>query len=222
MNFLLALTIISAVLDWVSVYKGWKKLEYILKPLTMVFLFIWLFLSTNSLSGIALWFGIGISLSLAGDVFLMLPKEQFIAGLVAFLLAHVAYMIGFNQTLPPFNGMGLVWAILLGIIAARLYKQIAAGLAKQGKDSLQKPVFAYTAVITIMLLSALLTLSRPDWETNTAIVVSVGAALFMLSDAILAWNKFVQPIKNGRVMNMAAYHLGQIVLIYGVVMHSPL
>ena len=218
MDILLGLTLASAVLDWVSVYKGWKKLEYILKPLTMVLLFIWLIDSTNGLSGIALWFGIGIILSLAGDIFLMLPKEQFIAGLVAFFLAHVAYIIGFNQTLPPFSGMSLVWAILLGIIAARLYKEIAAGLVKRGKESLQKPVFAYTAVITIMLLSALLTLSRPDWSSSAAIIVSVGAAFFMLSDAILAWNKFVQPIKNGRVMNMAAYHLGQIVLIYGVVM----
>jgi uncharacterized membrane protein YhhN len=93
-------------------------------------------------------------------------------------------------------------------------------LVKQGKEKLQKPVLAYTAVITIMLLSALLTFSRPDWDTRTAATVSVGAALFMLSDAILAWNKFVQPIKYGRVMNMSAYHLGQIILIYGVVMHA--
>ena len=218
MNTLLSFVILSALLDWYAVYKGWKKLEYFLKPLTMVFLFIFLLISTG-LEGIALWFGMGILLSLAGDVFLMLPKEQFIAGLVAFLLAHVAYIIGFNQSLPPFDAFGFVMAIILGFIAAKLYQNIAAGLVKQGKEKLQKPVLAYTAVITIMLLSALLTLSRPDWDTRTAITVSIGAALFMLSDAILAWNKFVAPIKNGRVMNMAAYHLGQIILIYGVVMH---
>lgn len=217
MLFMLAPVLFSAILDWYAVYKGWKKFEYFLKPLTMVLLFIFLLTSTG-LQGIALWFGIGIILSMAGDIFLMLPKEQFIAGLVAFLLAHIAYIIGFNQTLPPFNMIGLVWAVLLGIIAAQLYKQIAAGLVKQKKENLQKPVLAYTGVITIMLLSALLTLSHPDWDSRAAITVSIGAALFMLSDAILAWNKFVQPIKNGRVMNMAAYHLGQIVLIYGVVM----
>jgi uncharacterized membrane protein YhhN len=157
---------------------------------------------------------------MAGDIFLMLPKEQFIAGLVAFLLAHIAYIIGFNQTLPAFNIAALIWAVLLGIIAAQLYKQIATGLVKQSKESLLKPVLTYTAVIAIMLLSALITLSRPEWSSGAAITVSIGAALFMLSDAILAWNKFVQPIKNGRVMNMAAYHLGQIILIYGVVMHA--
>lgn len=219
MNFLLVLTILSAMLDWYAVYKGWKKLEYFLKPITMIFLFIWLLLSSSVLSGIALWFGIGLLLSLAGDVFLMLPNEQFIAGLVAFLLAHVAYIIGFNQTLPPFNALGLVMAVLVGITAVQLYKRVAAGLLAQGKENLQKPVLAYTAVISIMLLSALLTFSRSDWNAAAAITASIGAALFMLSDAILAWNKFVTPIKNGRVMNMAAYHLGQIVLIVGVVMH---
>ncbi|MBT7600011.1 MAG: lysoplasmalogenase [Anaerolineae bacterium] len=218
MNFLLALTLLSAIVDWYAVYKGWKKLEYILKPLTVVFLFSWLLASTGSLSGITLWFGIGLILSMAGDIFLMLPKEQFIAGLVAFLLAHVAYIVGFNLSMPPFDLMASVWAILIGLIAARLYQHISAGLTRQGKEALQKPVFAYTAVISIMLLSALLTIYRPDWEMRAALVVSLGATLFMISDAILAWNKFVTPIKHGRVKNMAAYHLGQIILIYGIVM----
>ena len=207
---------LSTILDWYAVYKGWKKLEYILKPLTMVLLFTYLFFSTG-LNGIALWFGIGIILSLAGDIFLMLPKEQFIAGLVAFLLAHVAYIIGFNQTLPPLDAFGIIMAVLVGTTGARLYRKIAAGLVKKGKISLLKPVLAYTAVISVMLLSALLTFSRPEWDTGVAATLSIGAALFMLSDAILAWNKFVEPIKNGRVMNMAAYHLGQIILIYGIV-----
>jgi len=220
MGFLIGLTLLTAILDWYVFYKGWK-IEFLLKPLTMVFLFSFLLTST-ALQGIALWYGIGVILSLAGDIFMMLPKEQFKAALIVFLLAHIAYIIGLNPTLPPVNAFGMIMAVLLGMIGARLYKRIAAGLLAQGKESLQKPVFAYTAVITIMLLSALLTFSRPEWDRNAAITVSLGAALFMLSDAILAWTKFVKPIKNGRVINVAIYHLGQILLIYGVVMQSPL
>ena len=216
---LLALILLSAILDWYAVYRGWKKTEYVFKPLTMAFLFLYLAISTG-LSGFTLWFGVGILLSLAGDIFLMLPKDAFIAGLVAFLLAHGAYIIGFNQTLPPLDAFGLIMAVAVASIGARLYQYIAAGLIKKGKKSLLKPVLAYTTVIAIMLLSALLTFSRPNWGTNTALTVSVGAALFMFSDAILAWNKFVKPIKNGRVMNMAAYHLGQMMLIYGVVIQA--
>ena len=218
MNFLFFMVFLAMILDWIADYKGWKKIEYFAKPSVMLFLFAWLFFSTNSLSGFTIWFGVGLLLSLAGDVFLMLSERWFIAGLVAFLLAHVAYIIGLNPTLPPFNIMGLFMAALIGILAARLYQNIAAGLLAKGKDRLQKPVLVYTATISIVLLSALLTFSRPDWDSRVATIVSIGTALFMLSDAILAWNKFVQPIKYGRVMNLGAYHLGQTILIYGVVM----
>jgi len=47
----------------------------------------------------------------------------------------------------------------------------------------------------------------------------VGAFLFYISDLILAWNRFVAPIQNGRLLNIVAYHLGQIALIVGVAMH---
>ena len=54
MIFMLAPIFLSALLDWYAVYKGWRKLEYTLKPLTMVLLFIFLFVNTGGLSGIAL------------------------------------------------------------------------------------------------------------------------------------------------------------------------
>ena len=215
MNILLIITFLVAIADWYAVYRGWKKAEYVLKPITMVFLFGWL-LSVVEMKGVVLWFGIGLALSMLGDIFLMLPKEQFIAGLVAFLLAHVAYIIGFNPTLPPITAVGLGLAIIVAAIGRELYKHISAGLEKQGKVALQKPVLAYTTVIALMMVSALMTFFRPDWTFGAALTVSIGAALFMLSDAILAWNKFVTPIKYGRVKNMAAYHLGQIILIIGV------
>lgn len=220
MYFLLLLTFLAALLDWYTVYKGWKKLEYFLKPVTMLFLFTWLMIASGGLNGIAFWFGIGLLFSLAGDIFLMLPKEQFIAGLVAFLLAHLAYIVGFNQSLPPFNIIGILLVLIVAVVARQLYVKIAAGLKTQDKTALQKPVLAYTAVIAVMLISALFTLFRADWSLNAALTVSIGAALFMLSDAILALNKFVAPIKNGRIMNMAAYHLGQIILIVGVWMQT--
>jgi hypothetical protein len=55
------------------------------------------------------------------------------------------------------------------------------------------------------------------WEAGAALLVSVGAFLFYISDIILAWNKFVAPIQHGRIYNIGAYHLGQIALIAGVI-----
>jgi uncharacterized membrane protein YhhN len=74
----------------------------------------------------------------------------------------------------------------------------------------------YGIVISIMLLSALIKLTDVSWKAGAALLVGAGAFLFYLSDLILAWNKFVSPIQNGRIYNILSYHLGQIVLIAGV------
>jgi len=64
----------------------------------------------------------------------------------------------------------------------------------------------------------MLKLTDLTWRAGAAILVSLGALLFYASDILLAWNKFVSPIKHGRMFNIGAYHLGQIGLIAGVVM----
>jgi uncharacterized membrane protein YhhN len=58
----------------------------------------------------------------------------------------------------------------------------------------------------------------PAWKSFPSALVSMGAALFFFSDVLLAWNKFVRPVKNGRLLNMVSYHLGQIALISGAVL----
>jgi hypothetical protein len=75
----------------------------------------------------------------------------------------------------------------------------------------------YGLVISLMLYAAMSTISDHDWEIGAAFLVSVGAFLFWLSDLLLAWNKFVSPYKFGRLPILAAYHLGQISLIAGVI-----
>jgi len=73
-------------------------------------------------------------------------------------------------------------------------------------------------IITVMLLSAMLTLFRGDWKSTPSLVVSTGAILFYFSDLLLAWDRFVTPVRNGRLINMVLYHLGQIALIFGAVL----
>ncbi len=212
-----------AVVDWIAVAKGWKKTEYIAKPITMVFLFGYLALAGGFGATPLVSFGLGIFFSLAGDVFLMVSYARasnrwFLLGLAAFLLAHVAYIIGLNI---PFGETSLVWAIgiavVLALTASRVLRRILAGVRSKGLRRMVAPVMAYGTVITLMLLSAILTLYRLDWKTSAAGLVALGAFLFYLSDIILAWNRYVNPVKNGRIINMAAYHLGQIALVAGVI-----
>jgi uncharacterized membrane protein YhhN len=79
-------------------------------------------------------------------------------------------------------------------------------------------VAIYGAVISLMLLSAMLKLTDPAWGAGASVLVALGAFLFFLSDIVLAWNKFVSPIQNGRMLNIGMYHIGQILLAAGVVM----
>lgn len=216
------LVITIALVDWVAVARGWKKVEYLAKPLTLVALFL-VFALVGRFSSLPLiFFGVGILLSLAGDILLMISFDRFsdnwfLIGLAAFLLAHVSYIVGFNLPLPnvsPVWSLGM--ALVLALSAGRLLKRIVTGLHSKGIQRLAGPVVLYGTVITVTLLSALLTFFRTEWSTTSSLLVVVGAFLFYLSDIILAWNKFVSPIKNGRVANMASYHLGQILLIAGV------
>jgi hypothetical protein len=61
------------------------------------------------------------------------------------------------------------------------------------------------------------TIFDPAWETGAAFLVTAGAFLFWISDLVLAWNKFVSPLPNSRMLNILAYHLGQIGLVAGVI-----
>ncbi len=218
----LILLFLVALLDWVAVAKNWKKVEYIAKPAAMLVLLGLLALVGNFRSLPLICFGLGIFFSLAGDVFLMISYARFsdrwfFPGLVAFLLAHISYIIGLNTPLPnvsPIWSLGL--AVVLALTAARILRRVIDGVRQKGLPRLVRPVSLYGTVITLMLLSALLTLNNAVWRNSAAGLVAVGAILFYFSDVLLAWNKFVNPIKNGRLANMVLYHLGQAALVAGV------
>jgi len=219
MNYtLLGVALIVAILDWVAVSQKIKLLEYFVKPAVMLVLLLWLW-QASAYQGTLAWFALGLAFSLTGDIFLMLPREQFIPGLIAFLFAHIAYLVGLNPTEPPFNTVALILAVLVGLTALQIFRAIARGLVSSGQQKLIQPVFAYSSVISLMLLSALLTLVRPEWQAGPALLVSFGALLFFFSDTILAWNKFITPLRHGRLVTMTTYHVGQTLLVLGAVLH---
>jgi len=218
MNILLIAAFVFATLEALALWKNSPRLEVIAKPAVMIALFFWLWTSAG-MDGALLWFGLGMLFSLAGDVLLMISLDKlFLPGLVAFLFAHVMYVIGFNMPLPALSAWGFLLALMIGIGGTRILRRIVAPLQTQGQAGLRIPILIYGFVISIMLLSALLKLTDLTWNAGAALLVGVGAFLFYLSDILLAWMKFIAPIHNGRIYNILAYHLGQIALIAGVVM----
>lgn len=215
---LIWISTIIAIVDWVAVAKRWKPLEYVAKPGVMIALLAWLW-SIGGFSGHLQWFAYGLVFSLIGDTFLMLPKKQFRAALITFLIAHVAYSIGFNDTVPPLNLVSIILAVMVGTTTIRLAREILSGLDASGNSKLRTPVLLYIIVISVMLLSALLTLVRPEWSVGPALLVSAGALLFTISDMILAWNMFVAPLRYEKLTVITSYHIGQILIILGAGLH---
>lgn len=209
----LLLALGCAVVDWFAVARANKTLEYIFKPATMVVVILaaWLWLPYAP----GLWFAqfliLGFVFSLAGDVFLMLPNPRyFLFGLVAFLLGHIAYIIALNSTLPPLEAVWLV--IPIALVGAWLITNIVRALHAANHDSLRAPVLVYGIAISVMLFSAWATLFRPEWSVAQRACVIVGATLFFISDALLAWNRFVKPFAAAKLAVIITYHLGQIAL----------
>ncbi|HEY5730714.1 MAG TPA: lysoplasmalogenase, partial [Anaerolineales bacterium] len=207
MNIWPILALIFAALESWALWKKLDKLEYVAKPAVMICLFIWLYLNTGLL-GLTLWFGVGLIFSLIGDVLLMISLDRmFIFGLITFLLAHVAYIVGLQNELMAFTSWSVILIVILSMTAVRMMRRIISAIRAKGQARLIIPVTVYSAVITVMLYAAMTTISNPEWNTSASFYLSVGAFLFYISDLILAWNKFVTPIQNGRILNIAAYHL---------------
>ena len=216
--FFLCIALFLAFLNWIAVAKEWRKVEYLSRPSVIAALIAWLW-QNNGLNVPLIWFAIGLAFSLAGDIFLMLPREQFILGLVSFLFAHISYLIGLNQEPPPLNLASLILGTLVTMTFIGLYRRIAAGLKASGQNALKLPVLIYSIAISLMLLSALLTLVRTDWSITTAYLISAGAILFFISDTFLAWNRFVSPLRHCRLRVLVSYHLGQILITIGAALH---
>ena len=216
MIFWLILTILFAALEVFAVSKNSQSLEYIAKPAALVCLFLWLY-SDTALRGNAFWFGLGVLFSLVGDILLIFADRMFLFGLIAFLFAHLAYISGFRGEILNLTAWSLILAIFIPLNIGRLLQAIVRAMRRKGENNLVMPVLLYGVVISVMLYAAMSTMYDPLWKTGATGLVSLGALLFCASDAILAWNKFVSPITNGRLLNISLYYLGQIGLIAGVI-----
>ena len=206
---------VVAVIDWTAVARGDTRLEYLAKPGVLVALVAAcavLPAAHTDLVDRKWWFVAALVLCLAGDVLLMLPQDLFVAGLGAFLIGHVLYIVGLLQApsppgVPPFafSTTGLVVAALVGIaygaVPATL---IFRSLARSGQRALIAPVAVYLVVILSMAVLA----------ANVGVPAALaGAALFVVSDTILALNRFVRPIPQGHVAVHVTYHLAQGLLV---------
>ncbi|NLG73396.1 MAG: lysoplasmalogenase [Chloroflexi bacterium] len=219
----LAAAMVIALIDWLAVAFQWKNVSYLVKPGVDLALLAWVW-QAGGFQGPLVWFALGLLFSLAGDIFLMLPQERFTTGLAAFLLAHLSYIIGFNQTPPPVDLASLLVVLLVAVTAWQFTRRVLKSIKATGKGEMTALIIFYSIALNLMLISALLTLVRSDipaeggWLVGPALMVSAGALLFYLSDALLAWNRFVSPLPHGRLQVRVTYHIGQALITAGAVL----
>jgi len=201
-----ALTALLAGVDWAAVARSMRRLEYAAKPAVMVGLIGVALLLRPVSSTERAFFVAALLLGLASDVFLMLPRDMFLMGLVAALVEHLAYIAGFRAR--DFTGGLFVVASLIGLVSVAIFLPPILRALRKDHRSLVVPVILYVVVFVVMVASA--------GGTGSLVALS-GALLFFYSDALLAWYRFVRPLTWGRLANIVAYHAGQALLVLSLV-----
>lgn len=148
--------------------------------------------------------GMALSFSSLGDALLDLaPGRFFIGGLLAFLVAHLIYIALFvRNRIRPLKPKG--WQLTLAV-AVLVYSILLSQWLAPSLGALVGPVMLYVCVITVMAMSAILAGFSTPW-------VCSGVILFLISDSILAVNKFKSPAPMGGYLIWATYYLAQ----YGI------
>jgi uncharacterized membrane protein YhhN len=149
--------------------------------------------------------------SLIGDILLMFTETSelyFIGGLVSFLLAHVMYVIVFLKQRHPSNSALPITIILLLYGAGIFY------ILKDGLNDLLIPVIIYMLVILTMAVTAFL---RKGKVSKTSFnLVFLGAIFFLISDSLLALNKFYEPMASSGITVMLTYGIAQYLIVLGL------
>jgi uncharacterized membrane protein YhhN len=141
-----------------------------------------------------------LALSSLGDILLDIDPRFFPAGLAAFLLAHLTYIVLFvrNRARPFHPGLARSFAALAVVAAsAALSAWIVPSVG-----GLAVPVILYICAVTAMVSTAILTQRESSW-------VPSGALLFLLSDSLLAINKFKNPVPLHAYLVWGTYYLAQ-------------
>lgn len=180
-------------------YAGERQQVYIFKPLTMVFIIAIALLQESTISDTyKILIIVGLLFSVLGDVWLMLPDDRFVQGLVSFLIAHIFYIAAFTSVSNHIASPLLM--VPLGAAAGSVFWYLRPALGKY-----LMPVVVYMLVILVMGWQSF---NRLEVEAGGLAAV-IGALLFMLSDSILAINRFRQHFHLAQLLILSTYFAAQ-------------
>jgi uncharacterized membrane protein YhhN len=206
---LLALIALTAILAIYGESAGRRTLVYVFKPLTTALIVVLAaLLPADPVGRYQTAVLVGLLFSLAGDVFLMLPADRFIAGVGAFLAAHLAYLAAFTSEV-PFGASPAAFAAVMVVVAV-----ILVALWRHLPPRMRLPLVVYAVVLGAMAAQAIsqaAVLGLP-----AAIAGAVGASLFMASDSALVTNRFARPFRLAPLVVLGSYYAAQVLIAVSV------
>lgn len=199
LNIFIFIILLLIVLSIFAKQSGKQKLYMIAKPLTMLFIISLPLLEIREEYSVYAYLVItGLIFSLLGDLFLIFPDRYFNNGLYSFLVAHILYILAFNQNVNEYC-IGITFPILLFVFL--IMKKLSPKLG-----SMKYPVLVYILVISVMLYSAL----NMDKQMGGITFISIGAILFTISDTTLALNKFNKKFRLAEPIILSTYFITQL------------
>jgi uncharacterized membrane protein YhhN len=198
------LVLVSAILTIRAEYRGPRRRVYLFKPLTVVLIILIAWQAKFPASPFYRYLVVaGLLCSLAGDVFLMLPRDRFVEGLLSFLVAHLFYIAAFTYD----GGRVLnVWAA----VPLLAYGGLMLGLLWMRLGRMRVPVVIYVLAILLMAWQA----SNRWLATGEAgsLLALFGALLFVASDSMLAWDRFRGRFRNAHALVLGTYFAAQLLI----------
>jgi len=194
---------IAALVDWAAVAANNERVETFAKTAVMLGLVVAV-VASGDLGTVEVLLIAALTMSLLGDVLLLPQVDEFVGGLGAFLIGHIFYAFTFLAV-----GIDLAWSVLgaaITIAAITLVGRRIVEGATLRDETLGRAVLGYILVISFMVTLG----------TGVGVLVAVGAILFAASDSVLGWNRFVSPLAHGRLATHVPYHLGQGLIVLGV------
>lgn len=196
---------------------------YISKPVLMPLLMLWMLIHEDTIDAIfrkCIFFG--LFFSLAGDVFLMFHYETFfIFGLGSFLVAQILYITGFTFNVArslPWGGRIIMAVPYIFYIIGFLYILYGHIVSDEATRPMLIPVIVYASAIGAMGMTASWRVAATN--KKSFYMVLVGALLFILSDSLIAINKFVVAIPYVAVGVMSTYTTAQFLITKGSLAHQ--
>ncbi|PWI30245.1 lysoplasmalogenase [Flavobacteriaceae bacterium LYZ1037] len=195
-----------------SSYESISNLNYIAKPAILISLIIFFWTQSSNLEiKLKTMILLALVFSLLGDILLMFVSQSanyFIGGLVAFLTAHIFYVLVFLKHRNTSKNS----IVFIGFLLA--YGVLIFYILRDSLGNMLIPVILYMLVIFAMATAAFL---RKGQVVKTSFtLVFIGAILFMISDSILALNKFYQPLPFTNFSIMFTYSFAQLFIVFGL------